>query len=237
MRFIKDILAVAGKDLALEMRSREILSSMLVFVLLMVIVFSFVFEPGQHDTKAIAGGTYWMALAFAGILGLGKSMQSETSGDNLSAMLLTPASRNAIFLGKVLSSYIFLLAVQAVMLVLFAVLYEVNLLAGPVVVDGVWSAGALPHIVILILLTTYGFVLLGTLLSLIAARTRTREIMLPILLLPLLVPLMIASVQTMNLAVDGAKLDDYIKWLRLVAVYDVVFSAAAFLLFEPLVEE
>jgi heme exporter protein B len=213
-----------SKDLALELRSREILNSMLVFVLLVVVVFSFVFEPGQHDMQGIAGGVYWMALSFAGILGLGKTMQSEISGDNLSALLLTLAGRNSIFAGKVASIFLFLLAVQAVMLVLFAVLYEVNLMAGF-------------SVIVLIFAATYGFALLGTLVSLIAARTRTREIMLPILLLPLLVPVLIAAVQATNLAVDGAPLSGYIKWIRLIFVYDIVFSAISLLLFAPLVEE
>ena len=225
MRFIRDTFHIAKKDLALELRSREIISSMLVFVLLVVVVFSFIFEPGAHETKRIAGGTYWMALSFAALLGLGKSMQQEIMGDNLSALLLTPADRNAIFIGKVASNFIFLLAVEAVMLILFIVLYEVNLLNG---VD----------MLVTIVATTYGFVLLGTLFSLIAARTRTREIMLPLLLLPLLIPILIGAIQVTNMAqMEGAELRDYIKWIRLIIVYDVVFSALSLVLFAPLVEE
>ena len=224
MIFIRDAFNIAKKDLALELRSREIISSMLVFVLLVVVVFSFIFEPGAYETKRIAGGTYWMALSFAALLGLGKSMQQEIAGDNLSALLLTPVGRNAIFIGKVASNFIFLLAVEAVMLVLFTVLYEVNLLKGMAVL-------------VVILAATYGFVLLGTLFSLIAARTRTREIMLPLLLLPLLIPVLIAAIQVTNLAQEGLALSNYIKWIRLIIVYDVVFTALSLLVFAPLVEE
>lgn len=222
--FLRDTFNIARKDIMLEFRSREILSSMLVYVLLVVIVFCFIFEPGEHETKRIAGGVYWMALAFSGLLGLGKSMQSEITGDNLSALLLTPCSRNAIFLGKVFANMIFLLAVQLVMLAMFTVLYEVN------IVKNIYS-------VLIILTATYGFVLLGTLFSLIAARTRTREIMLPLLLLPVLIPVLLAAIQVTNAIIAGEDITAFIKWLRLIVVYDIIFSAIALVIFEPMVEE
>lgn len=224
IRFIRSTLAIAGKDIRLELRTKEILSSMFVFSLLVVVVFSFIFDPAQHDTKTIAGGTYWMALIFAGLLGLGKSMQQEITGANLEAMLLTPVPRNAIFFGKVISMLLILFAMQAIMIPLFAVLYEVNLLADPLML-------------IVIVVVTYGFVLLGTLFSLIAARSRTREILLPLLLLPVTVPLMLAAIQLTNALIDQTSPDIYMKWMRLAVVYDIVFTSISALLFGPLVEE
>jgi heme exporter protein B len=222
--FIKDLIAIVRKDITLEFHTKEVISSMLVFALLMVVVFSFIFEPGEHEQQRIAGGVYWMALVFAGLLGLGKSMLSETSGGNLEALLLTPASRNAIFLGKVFSNFLFMLLLQAFMLPIFVILYEVNLLSHPIML-------------IIILATTYGFVLLGTLFSLIAARSRTREIMLPLLLLPVLVPILLASIQTTNAIIAGDEISHYIRWIRLIVVYNIVFTAISLVIFDPIVEE
>ena len=222
--FIKDISAIVRKDATLEFQTREVISSMLVFALLMVVVFSFIFEPGEHEQQRIAGGVYWMALVFAGLLGLGKSMLNETSGGNLEALLLTPANRNAIFLGKVFSNFLFMLLLQAFMLPLFVILYEVNLLSHPIML-------------VVILASTYGFVLLGTLFSLIAARSRTREIMLPLLLLPVLVPILLASIQATNSIAAGAEITYYIKWIRLIIVYNIIFTAISLVIFDPIVEE
>ncbi|MDR2884179.1 MAG: heme exporter protein CcmB [Deferribacteraceae bacterium] len=221
---LKDTIAIIRKDVMLEFHTREVISSMLVFALLVVVVFSFIFEPGEHEQQRIAGGVYWMALVFSGLLGLGKSMLSETSGGNLEALLLTPTSRNAIFLGKVFSNLIFMFALQAVMLPLFVILYEVNLLSDPMMLA-------------VIAATTYGFVLLGTLFSLIASRTRTREIMLPLLLLPVLVPILLAAIQATNAMVAMSPLEDYIKWIRLIVVFDIIFTAISLVVFDPVVEE
>jgi heme exporter protein B len=165
-----------------------------------------------------------MALVFAGLLGLGKSMLTETSGGNLEALLLTPASRNALFLGKVFSNFLFMLILQMVMLPLFVVLYEVNLVSHPIMI-------------VVIIATTYGFVLMGTLFSLIAARSRTREIMLPLLLLPTLVPILLGAIQITNGMVAGERLDDYMHWIRLIVVYNVIFTAISMVIFDPIVEE
>ena len=222
--FIKAAFAVIRKDIALEYRTKEIMNSMLVFALLVVVVFSFIFEPGEHEQTRIAGGVYWMALIFSGLLGLGKSMQSEVAGGNLEALLLSPVSRNAIFFGKVIANLIFMLVMQLVMLPLFAVLYEVNLVSHT-------------HMALVIAGATYGFVLLGTLFSLIAARSRAREIMLPLLLLPVLVPVILAAIQTTNAVLAGDTPAEYIKWLRLIFVYDIIFTAVAAAIFDVVAEE
>ena len=222
--FISGVWAVFRKDISLELKTKEILSSMLVFSLLVVVVFSFIFEPGTMEHSRVAGGIYWMALIFAGLLGLGKSMQSEISGGNLEALLLSPISRNAIFYGKVLSIFTFLLFMQLIMLPLFAVLYEVNLVSHP-------------YMALVIAGTTYGFALLGTLFSLIAARSSTREILLPLLLLPVLIPVILAAIQSTNGILFKDPAEVYIKWIRLIAVFDVIFTAVISLVFEAAVEE
>jgi len=222
--FFKAVYAVIRKDVALEYRTKEIMNSMFVFALLVVVVFSFIFEPGEYEQTRIAGGVYWMALIFSGLLGLGKSMQSEISGGNIEALLLSPVSRNAIFFGKVISNFIFMLVMQLIMLPLFAVLYEVNLVSHT-------------HMILVIAGATYGFVLLGTLFSLIAARSRAREIMLPLLLLPVLVPVILATIQITNAVLIGENPAEYMKWLRLIFVYDIIFTAVAIIVFDVVAEE
>jgi heme exporter protein B len=224
MKTLKYSLILALKDLRLEYKSREIISSMLVFSLLTVVVFSFIFEPGETDQQRVGGGAYWMAIVFSGLLGLNRSMQLETNGGNLEAALITGINRNAIFFGKLGSNFVITLFMQLIMIPLFAVLYDVRILSSP------WMAAV-------ILGATYGFVLLGTLFSLIAARSATREILLPLLLLPISIPLILAAVQLTNGFQSGESLNSLAKWLRLIFVYDIVFTILSSLLFEGIVEE
>jgi heme exporter protein B len=224
LKFCKHTLAVLRKDIQLELKTKEIISSMLMFSLLVVVVFSFIFEPGNIEQAGIAGGIYWMALIFSGLLGLGRSMQTEISGANLEALLLSPISRNAIFYGKVLANIIFLLSIQLVMLPLFVVLYDINLLGNALMI-------------VVIVGTTYAFALLGTLFSLIAARSSTREILLPLLLLPVLVPVVLGAIQATNGILFNEPVSTYATWIRLVVIFGVIFTALASILFEYVVED
>lgn len=224
MSLIRASWTIFRKDIALELKTKEILSSMLMFSLLVTVVFSFIFEPGFIEQSRVAGGVYWTAVIFSGLLGLGRSMQSETNGGNLEAILLTPISRNAVFFGKILSNLIFILIVQLVMLPLFVVLYEVNLVSHA-------------YMAAVILGTSYAFALLGTIFSLIAAKSSTREILLPLLLLPVLVPVILAAIQCTNGIAMGEPQESYIKWLRLIIVYGVVFTAVTAVVFDAVVED
>jgi heme exporter protein B len=224
VKLLKFSLILAAKDLRLEYNTKEIISSMLVFSLLAVVVFSFAFDPGEANKQAVGGGAYWIAMVFSGLLGLSRSMQLEINGGNLEAAFIAGIPRNAVFFGKLLSNFVIVLFMQLIMIPLFAVLYEVNLLSSP------WMAAV-------ILGATYGYVLLGTLFSLIAARSGTREILFPLLLLPISIPLILAAVQLTAGFLAGESLSDLGKWLRLIAVYDIVFTALAALLFEQMAEE
>jgi heme exporter protein B len=197
---------------------------MLVFSLLTVVVFSFIFDPGETDQRKVGGGAYWMAIVFSGLLGLNRSMQLEINGGNLEAALISGIPRNAVFFGKFASNFIIILFMQIVMIPLFAVLYEVHIISSP------WMAAV-------ILGATYGFVLLGTLFSLMAARSGTREILLPLLLLPISIPLILAAVQLTNGFQSGESASNLANWLRLIFVYDLIFTILSSLLFEGMVEE
>jgi len=225
MRYLKTLSAIVSKDLLHEMKAKEIVVSMLLFCILTVVVFSFIFEPGSDFKNRVVGGILWMAVTFAGILGLNKSMMSEINGGNFSALMLAPVDRSAIFFGKAISNFLFMIIVEAITLPLFMVLYNVNIFAN----------GAMPLVVFF--LGTYGFAILGTLFSIISVNTRTREVMLPLLLLPVMVPVILASVQALNIYIMGDDITESYKWLKLLSVFDIIFTVVVFAVFDFIVED
>jgi len=197
---------------------------MLIFALLVVIVFSFIFEPGAEYKIDLAAGILWMAIIFSGILGLNKSMMNEVTGGNLSALLLAPIDRSAIFFGKTFSNFIFILFMEVIQFCLYD-FYDISLLNN-----------LLLNITTL-LLGTYGFSVLGTLFSIISVKSKTREVMLPILLLPLIIPLVLASIQSMNIFIKGENIAESYKWLQLLIGFDIIFTLVIYLIFEYVIEE
>lgn len=225
MRYLNTISAILRKDILHELKSREIVVSMLLFSVLTVVVYSFIFEPGSQFKNEVVGGILWMSFVFAGILGLNKSMMSEITGGNFSALLLAPVDRSAIFFGKAVSNFLFILLVEIFTLPLFMVLYNVN----------VFANGPMP--VVIFLLGTYGFAILGTLFSIISVNTRTREVMLPLLLLPIIVPIILSSVQALNIYILGHDPADAGKWLKLLVAFDAIFTVVVFAVFDFIVED
>ncbi|WP_022852272.1 heme exporter protein CcmB [Limisalsivibrio acetivorans] len=225
MGYFSTVYNIFRKDVIEELKSREVVNSMLIFSLLVVIVFSFVFEPGSSAKEETVGGILWMSIVFAGILGLNKSMMTEVQGGNLNALMLAPVDKSAVFFGKVISNFTFIAIVEIITIPLFTVLYNVNLFGG-----GIWTF-------VTFLLGTYGFAVLGTIFSLISVNTRTREVMLPLLLLPILVPVILASVQSLNVFVMGRDTSEAFMWLKLVAIFDIIFTAVIFAVFDFIVEE
>lgn len=224
MNYFKAVFAIFKKDLVMELRTREVVNSMLVFALIVTIVFSFIFEPASDSKNEVVGGIFWIAVIFSGILGLGKTMMSEIQGGNMEALMLSPIDRSAIFFGKLLSNLLFLLFMEAVLLPLFAVFYNINIVAHP----KVW---------LIIFLATYGYCLIGTLFSIISVRTKTREIMLPILLLPVMVPVILAAILSTNVFILGGNEAEATNWIKLMAGFDIIFTAVIFALFGLVVEE
>lgn len=224
MNYFKSIYAIVRKDIIMELRSKEVVNSMLVFALLVTVVFSFIFEPGSESKQEVVGGIFWVAVVFSGLLGLGKSMVSEVQGGNLEALLLSPVDRSAVFFGKFLSNFIFLLFMEAVLLPLFTVFYGINIVVHP-------------KVVLIIFLATYGFCLLGTLFSLISVRTKTREIMLPLMLLPIMVPVILGAILSVNVFIMGNPLEEASNWITLIASFDAIFTAVIFALFGLIIEE
>lgn len=223
MIFFRQLYAILAKELAVEWRTREAVSAMLVFGLLVLVIFNFAFELQGVDIKVLGPGILWVAFCFSGILGLGRSFARERDKGSLEGMLLAPVDRGAIFLSKALANFLFIVVMEAVTLPLFVILFNVSLEWFPLVGY--------------ILLGTVGFSAIGTLLSAVAASTRMREVMLPILLFPVLVPLLVASVKITQGALQNVPFSDYQGWLSLLVAYDIIFLVVAFLVFEFVVEE
>jgi heme exporter protein B len=221
--FIQAMSAVVWKDLAAEWRSRELLSAMLVFSLLVIFIFNFALELDPVGRAAITSGILWVTFVFAGTLGLNRSLAMEKDRGCLDGLLLAPVDRTAIYFGKVIANFLFMLAVALIVLPIYSVLYNVNLFN--------------PGLIAVILLGAEGYVAVGTLLAAMAVQTRTRDILLPILLFPVIVPVLVAAVKASSGFLSAAPMDEIMPWINLLLVYDVVFTAVAFMVFEFVVEE
>lgn len=221
--YLRALWAVVWKDLAAELRSRELLTSMLVFALLVILIFNFALELDARTRATITSGVLWVTFAFAGTLGLNRSMAIEKDRGCLDGLLLAPVDRSAIYFGKTLGNLIFMLIIEAIVLPVYSVLYNTNLFN--------------PGLVGVILLGSIGFVVVGTLLASMAVQTRTRDVLLPILLFPVIIPVMIAAVKASNGFLQGIEMDAIRPWLNLLIVYDLIFTAVAFMVFDYVVEE
>jgi heme exporter protein B len=222
--FLKAMLAVAQKDLAAELRSRELLSAMLVFSMLVILIFNFALELNVNERKAVTAGVLWTTFAFAGTLGLNRSMAVEKDRGCMDGLLLAPVDRSAIFFGKVISNLAFMLIVEAIVIPLYALLYNETRIFQ-------WEFLGV------VLLGSVGYIAVGTLLSTMSVQTRTRDVLLPILLFPVAVPVLLASVKASGGIIAGADAADILSPLNLLIVYDVLFIAVSFMIFDFVVEE
>jgi heme exporter protein B len=222
-QFFRSLTAIVWKDLAAELRSRELISAMLVFALLVILIFNFSLELDAQARTTVTSGVLWVTFSFAGTLGLNRSMAMEKDRGCLDGLLLAPVDRSVIYFGKAIGNLIFMLVVEAIVLPVYSVLYSVNLFV--------------PGLLLVILLGSIGYVAVGTLLSTMAVQTRTRDVLLPILLFPLVIPVLIAAVKASNGFLQGVELLDIRPWINLLVVYDVIFIAIAFMVFDYIVEE
>jgi heme exporter protein B len=222
-QFIRAVSAIVWKDLAAELRSRELLSAMLVFALLVILIFNFALELDARARSTVTAGVLWVTFAFAGTLGLTRSMAMEKDRGCLDGLLLAPVDRSAIYFGKAIGNLVFMLIVEAIVLPVYTVLYSVNLFA--------------PGLLLVIILGSIGYVAVGTLLSSMAVQTRTRDVLLPILLFPMVIPILIAAVKSSTGFLQSSAMVDILPWINLLVVYDVIFIAAAFMVFDYIVEE
>ena len=224
MSYLRKVFAVVAKDVAAELRTREMLSSMFVFSLLVILIFNFAFDLRAENQKTLAPGVLWVAIAFAGMLGLSRSFIIEKDRGSLEGLLLTPVDRSAIYLGKMLGNLLFIGIVEIIILPIFIVLFNL-------------SAAHVPLLAGVMILGTIGFAGVGTLFSAMAVHTRAREVLLPILLFPVVIPVMLASVKLTAAILDGLPFADVQNWFRLLVAFDLIFLALSVVLFDYVTEE
>ena len=221
--FLQPVLVLLWKDILLEFRSREMIVSVVVFGLLVVVIFNFALSAAAGQVATLAPGIIWVAYAFAGTLAMNRSFVREQEQGGLEGLLLSPVSRDAIFLGKAMGSFLFMLVVEAVLLPVFAAFLGFSLLSFTLAAT--------------ILLATLGFAVVGTLFSAIAVQTRSRELMLPVLFFPVILPVIIGAVQATTGALGGNTLVGLDRWLPLLAVFDALFLVICPWVFSVVVEE
>ena len=221
--FLRKVLAIVHKDIIAELRTKEMFSSMFVFALLVIVIFNFAFELRVANFKQVAPGVLWVTFTFAGMLGLNRSFILEKDKGCLEGLLLAPVDRSAIYFGKMLGNLIFMSVVEVIVLPIFWVLFNPPLFS--------------PALILIIVLGTLGFAGVGTLFSAIAVHTRAREVMLPILLFPIVVPLMIAAVKITGGLLDGQPLSEMRNWLNLLVGFDIIFVTVSYMTFDYVVEE
>ena len=224
MNFLRKVGAVAWKDLRAEWRTREMFSAMFVFALLVIIIFNFALELRAENARVLVPGILWVAFTFSGMLGLNRSFIQEKDRGSLEGLLLCPVDRSAIYLGKMLANVALMALVEIFVLPVAFILFNL-------------SFGALPGIAVVTVLGTLGFAGVGTLFSAMAVNTRAREVMLPLLLFPVAVPLIIAAVKLTAGIMDGLPGPELARWWQLLLGFDVIFLVLSFMTFDYVIEE
>jgi heme exporter protein B len=215
--------AIAAKDFRAETRSKETISAMLVFALLAILLFSFALELDRAGREASAAGVLWVTLIFAGTLGLGRSLGREKDEGCLDGLLLTPVDRSALYFGKLAGNFVFMTTVVMVLMPLLAVLFDVSLFK--------------PLLVGVIFLGILGYAGVGTLIASMSVYTRGREVLLPILLLPIALSILIPAVRATRGLIEGAAFVDISSWVNMLIAMNVIYITLAYLLFEYIVVE
>jgi heme exporter protein B len=218
-------LAIFRKDLLAERRTKDVSVAILLFGFTVAVAFAFAFDPTSDEARRIAGGLLWLAFLFASLLGLNRSFARETANDCLQGLRLMPVDLGSIYLGKLLSNLLFMLAAELVLLPVFNIFFNLNLFERPG-----WLA-------LILLLGTWGVASLGTIFSAVSANTRMRELMLPMLLLPLTIPVLIAAIESTTILLSGLPMREAELWIKLLAGFDVIFTVLAWLLFDSVVQE
>ncbi len=221
--FFHAVGAIFRKDVRAELRSRELIGSMALFALLAVLIFSFALELNRTGRLEAISGVLWVTLIFASILGLNRSMAMERDQGNLDALLLAPISRPAIYIGKLLGNLVFVLSVAVVLALTITILFNASLFDA--------------RLIAVLALGSIGYSTVGTLLAAMSVQTRARESLLPIIMLPVALPLLLSSVRATSALLTGAPEDQWLPWLSILIVLNVIFLVLGFLLFEFVVED
>lgn len=219
------IRALIWKDLTAEWRAKAAFNAVVFLAALILLLFGFALGPGQTAQEGAAAGVIWLTLLFSGVLTFNRCYERELDNGALDMLLLYPGDRRAIFVGKVAANLAFLALVEVLVVPAAALLYGMPL----------GEAG--PRLAVVLALGTLGFVTLGTFYAAMASRLRAREVLLPLLLFPMLIPLLVASVEATGALLGGDVMGRSGAWIQLLVVFDAVFVAATLLAFEYVIEE
>ena len=222
MKLWRNAIAITRKDVLSEMRTKEVIFSVLVFTLLVIVTFNFAFETTQETVKLVAPGMLWVTFAFAGVLSLNRSFILEKEEGCLEGLMVCPIDREAIYVGKMLGSLVFMLIVEGIALPIFAFLFNLVISL---------------QLIVITVLATVGFVAVGTLFSALAVNTKAREMVLPILFLPIVVPVIVSAVKASGLALSGEPWSSLSSWLQIIVAFDAIFLVVSFLVFTFVIEE
>lgn len=223
MRFWGKVIAITWKDALSEMRTKEIIFSVLIFTLLVIVTFNFAFGANQETMQLVAPGILWVTFTFAGVLSLNRAFIPEKEEGCLEGLMVCPMSREVIYVGKMLASLLFMLIIEIIALPIFAVLFNLPVLS--------------PQLITITILATVGFVAVGTLFSALAVNTKAREMVLPILFLPVVVPIIISAVKASGLALAGKPWRELASWLQIIGAFDAIFLVVSFWVFAFIIEE
>ncbi len=221
MTFVRQVLVIMAKDLRAELRTKEAINASLSFALVVLLLFSFAFDPSEETTREISGGLLWIVFAFAGTLLLNRSFARELSNDCLDALISAPIPGSALFLGKALANYVLVLAVELIALPMFGIFYNVR-----------WTS-QFWQLMMVIALATWGMTVTGTIFSALTVNIRLREVMLPILNFPILIPALMGAMRLTSDLVAGKPITaDTDAWLKMLIGFDVMYTAVSVVLVE-----
>jgi heme exporter protein B len=224
MKIVRQIYWLLWKDLLLEIRRRESLISMFFFGVVLLFLFHFSFEISRERVAEMTPGLLWLAFTFTGTLGLNQLFQVEREGQCMEALLLSPMDRGALYLAKVLFNFTTMLLVEVVVFPLFWILFNLE----------VWRL--LPSLFLVALLGTIGFCAMGTIFSALTLKARGRELLLPLILFPCIIPVFLGTIKAMEIILQEGNFQELLPWLRLLTGFDVIFLTIGFLLFEWVIE-
>jgi heme exporter protein B len=216
MRYVRQVLAVTAKDLRAEFRTKESINSAVSFAVVILLLFSFAMDPTSEQITEMSGGLLWLVYAFAGALILNRSFARELPNDCLDALVASPVPASALFLGKCLANYLLLLLLEVICLPVFSVFYNITV------------TRELGWMLVVFALATWGMTVVGTLFSALTVNLRLRELMLPMLIYPMLIPALMAAMQLTTVLIGGGNIfaEDEV-WLRLLAGFDIIFTSLA----------
>ena len=222
--FLIPILLIVWKDILTEIRNKDIILASFVFAVLVLVICNFAFEITPATVHILASGILWISFTFSGILVMTRLFVVENDLNSLEGLLLCPISRDSLYWGKMLSLFLFMMVVELLLLPIFAVLFDYNVLS--------------PTLILIIVLATIGFATVGTLFASMSVNTRAREIMLPILFFPIVTPVLISAVEaSMSIIGGGTEIIDIRKWMELLILFDVVYLVVCPWAFGFVVEE